>query len=531
MTLNKQLKFRNLYPAVRQAFSDMTIRRKLISIIMLACTTSLLLVGATFIFWQWFSLRHSMVRALSTQARVIADNCKASITFEEPQDANDVLKALRTEPSIVFGGVYTIEGNIFASYYRGDQEKNLSSIKVQKYGYFFRNDLLTVFEPITVENKDIGIVCLRSTLSNLHHTLKRDVAVVIGALLIVSLATFLVSARLQRIISEPILDLADAAKIISEKKEYSFRVNKSSRDELGLLIKAFNEMLTQIQQRDLALVHANEQLEKKVEARTADLKEEVAVRRKAEYELARTVKKLTISNQELQEFTRIAAHDLQTPLRAIGILSDWIAEDYAGKFEGKGTRNVKLLTDRAKRISRLLNAITQYSELSLFDRKQERLDLNLIVREIIDNIKCPENVDITIKNKLPVVIGVPKFMRELFSHLITNAVKFMDKPCGWIEIGCVEDGDFWKFSVADNGSGIEEKYFERIFKIFQTLSLRDETENIGIGLPIVKKIVELYDGRVWVESKIGQGSTFLFTLPKSTPQQANNVYVLAGANC
>ena len=141
------------------------------------------------------------------------------------------------------------------------------------------------------------------------------------------------------------------------------------------------------------------------------------------------------------------------------------------------------------------------------------------------------NIDIIIKNKLPVVTGVPKFMRELFSHLITNAVKFMDKPYGWIEIGCVEDGDFWKFSVADNGSGIEEKYFERIFKIFQTLSLRDETENIGIGLPIVKKIVELYDGRVWVESKIGQGSTFLFTLPKSTPQQANNVYVLASANC
>lgn len=524
------MRFKFGYPTIRRAIINMTIRRKLISIIMLACTMSLLLVGASFILWQWFSLRHSMVSTLSTQAKVVADNCKASVTFDEPQDANDVLKALKTEPSIVFGGIYTIEGNIFASYYRRNQDQKLTSVRIQEKGYFFRNNLLTVFEPIVVEGKNVGIVCLRSTLSNLHQTLKRDVAVVIGALIIVTLLTFMISAELQQIISKPILELADAAKIVSEKKEYSFRVKKSSKDELGLLIKAFNEMLTQIQQRDLALVHANEQLEKKVEARTVDLREEVVVRRKAEHELAQTVKKLTISNQELQEFTRIAAHDLQTPLRAIGILSDWISEDYARKFDSKGIRNVKLLTDRAKRISRLLNAIIQYSELSLFDRKQECVDLNVIVKEVIENINWPENIDIKIINKLPVVAGVPKFMRELFYHLITNAVRYIDKPKGWIKIGCIEERDFWKLSVADNGSGIEEKYFSKIFKIFQMLALRDETENVGIGLSIVKKIVELYDGQVWVESKVGQGSTFFFTLPKSTPQQISNACVLAGTH-
>lgn len=507
----------------------MTIRRKLISIIMLACTTSLILVGAAFIIWQWFSLRHSMVRTLSTQAKVIADNCKASITFEEPQDANDVLKALRTEPSIVFGGIYTIEGSIFASYYRLDQDQTVSPDIIKVAGYYFRDDLLTVYEPVTVEGKDVGIVCLRSTLSNLHQTLGRDIAVVIGALLIVSLLIYFVSAELQKIISEPILDLADVAKVISEKKEYSIRVNKKSKDELGLLIKAFNEMLTQIQHRDLALVNANEQLEKKVEERTADLKEEVAVRRKAEYELAQTVKKLTISNRELREFTRIAAHDLQTPLRAIGILSDWISEDYTRKFDEKGCRNVRLLTGRAKRMSRLLNAIIQYSELSLVDRKQERLDLNLILSEVIRNIKRPENIDITIENQLPVITGVRKFMEELFIQLLTNSIRCIDKPCGRIKIACVGEGDLWKFSVADNGSGIEEKYFEKIFKIFQMLSLRDKTENVGIGLAMVKKIVELYDGRVWVESKVGQGSIFFFTLPKSAEDHTDIVCILAGA--
>ncbi len=509
----------------------MTIRRKLISIIMVACTTSLILVGAVFIIWQWFSLRHSMVRTLSTQAKVIADNCKASITFDEPQDANDVLEALRTEPTIVFGGVYTIEGNIFASYYRIDQDRHVSSVKIQTAGYFFRNKLLTVFEPITVEGRDVGIVCLRSTLSDLYQTLKRSIAVVVGALLIISLLIFLVSAELQKIISVPILDLAEVARVVSEKKEYSIRANKSSKDELGLLIKAFNEMLAQIQQRDLALVNANEQLEKKVEERTADIKEEVAVRRKAESELANAVKKLTISNRELREFTRIAAHDLQTPLRSIGILSDWISEDYARRFGDKGHINAKLLVSRAKRMSRLLNAIIQYSEISLVDRKQECLDLHDILSDVITNMEIPDDIEIVIEDRLPVVMGVQKFIQQVFSNLISNAVRYMGKPDGFVKIKCVDDDDFWKISVADNGSGIEEKYFSKIFEIFQMLSLRDETENIGIGLSIVKKVVELYDGRVWVDSEVGKGSTFFFTLPKLMVGVRNDLKVLADATC
>ncbi|MBN2181350.1 MAG: HAMP domain-containing protein [Sedimentisphaerales bacterium] len=525
------MNFTNIFSAVKQAISNLTIRRKLITIIMLACTLSLFLVGSTFIFWQWFSLRRSMVRTLSTQAKVIADNCKASITFDEPQDANDVLKALMTEPSILFGGVYTVDGDIFASYYRGNQDRRVSFLKIQSSGHFFKDKLLTVFEPITVEGKNVGIVCLRATLSNLRQTLKRDIAVVVGVLFIVSLLIFFVSAGLQKIISEPILELADVAKVISDKKEYSIRVNRSSKDELGLLITAFNEMLAQIQQRDLALVNSNEQLEKKVEERTADLKEEVAVRRKAENELAKTVKKLTISNRELREFTRIAAHDLQTPLRSIGILSDWMSEDYARKFDKKGQKNAALLISRAKRMSRLLNAVIEYSEISLVDRKQECLDLNYILSNIIANMEVSEDIEIRIENKLPVVMGVHKFIYELFSNLISNAVRYMDKPKGVIKIRCVDDGGFWKFSVADNGCGIEEKYFKKIFEIFQMLSLRDETENVGIGLSIVKKIVELYDGRVWVESESGQGSTFFFTFPKLTVVLEKDLRILAGSAC
>ncbi|MGD1042918.1 MAG: ATP-binding protein [Sedimentisphaerales bacterium] len=109
-------------------------------------------------------------------------------------------------------------------------------------------------------------------------------------------------------------------------------------------------------------------------------------------------------------------------------------------------------------------------------------------------------------------------LKQVFQNLLSNAVKYTDKPKGQIKIGCTEENGFWKFSVADNGCGIKEKYFGKIFEIFQTLTSRDKTESTGIGLTIVKKIVELYGGKVWVESKVNEGSTFFFTLPKAKNQ-------------
>ena len=285
---------KSIYSIIRELFGNMTIRRKLISVIMLATTISLVLIGAVFIFWQWFTLRQSMVSSLSTQAKVIADNCKASMTFQESQDANDTLTSLKEEPSIIFGGIYTLDGKIFASYHASGTSHtvDLKYNDVKMYGHVFEEDSLTVYEPVIVDDKTLGIVCLKSTLSELNKMLKQNIAVIVGGLILVSILTFFVSAELQKIISNPILELADVAKVISEKQEYSIRVKQFSKDELGLLIKAFNEMVAQIQKRDLALVNSNQQLEKKVAERTKDLQEEVIVRRKAEKELARTVKKL-----------------------------------------------------------------------------------------------------------------------------------------------------------------------------------------------------------------------------------------------
>ena len=506
---------------------NMTIKRKLISVIMAVCIVALLLAGAAFIIWQWFSIRGTMVHNLSTQARIIADNSKAALSFEDSQDAKGVLQALKAEPSIVFGGIYTKKGEIFAGYYRDDtQVWQVKPGRLQESGYSFSKDFLTVFEPIVVGEEKTGKVCVRSDLVPLYTMLRHNVSIMFVVLLLASSVAYFMSSGLQKIISKPVLDLADVARTVSEKKEYSVRAVKHSGDEVGFLIDAFNEMLNQIQKRDLALVNANEHLENKIEERTAELREEVTVRRKAEEALAAAVKKLTMSNKDLREFTRVAAHDLKTPIRGIGVLSGWIAEDYADKFDEGGQEKARLLTVRAKRMNNLLDSIIQYSQLTLSGCAEENVDLNVLLCDVIEAINPPDDIEIIVENKLPTMWIVRRYIYQIFENLLSNAIKYMDKPEGKISIGCAEEGNYWKFSVADNGPGIEEKYFEKIFEIFQILSIRDETESIGIGLSIVKKIVEMYDGLIWVESTPGLGSTFFFTLPKE--QRKEQEYVTEG---
>jgi signal transduction histidine kinase len=223
---------------------------------------------------------------------------------------------------------------------------------------------------------------------------------------------------------------------------------------------------------------------------------------------------LTRANKELADFAHIAAHDLKTPLRAIGTLADWISTDYASTFDDRGKERVQLLVTKAKHMAALIDDILQYSRLGRETASKQPLDLNTIVSEVIAEIAPPENIEITVENELPTMMSGKTHIIQIFQNLVGNAVKYMDKPEGRIKVGCVERDDFWRFSVADNGPGIEQRYFEKIFNMFETLAPRDGIESTGIGLAVVKKLVELNGGMVWVESTPGEGSTFFFTLPK-----------------
>ncbi len=220
------------------------------------------------------------------------------------------------------------------------------------------------------------------------------------------------------------------------------------------------------------------------------------------------------ANRELKDFAYVVSHDLKAPLRGIKTLTEWITTDYTDKLDEQGKEQMNLLSSRVDRMHSLIDGILQYSRIGRVREEIVPVNLNKLVPEIIDTLAPPENIAITIENDLPAIKCERTRITQVFQNLISNAVKYMDKPQGQVKVGCVEEDSYWKFYVADNGPGIEEKYFEKIFQLFQTLSPRDEVESTGIGLTVAKKIVEMYGGRIWLQSTVGEGTTFFFTLPK-----------------
>src|ERR1035437_1516266 len=225
------------------------------------------------------------------------------------------------------------------------------------------------------------------------------------------------------------------------------------------------------------------------------------------------LREIKSANDELKNFAYVVSHDLKAPLRAISSLADWISTDYADKFDDEGREHMRLLVNRVHRMDGLIDGILLYSRVGRVKETLVAVDLNRLVPEGIDSLAPPAGITVTIENPLPTVMTEPTRIQQVFQNLLSNAIKYMGKPEGKIRINCSDEGRQWKFSVTDNGPGIKQQYFGKIFQLFQTLAPRDRVESSGVGLALVKKIVEMYGGRVWVESTVGEGSTFFFTLP------------------
>jgi signal transduction histidine kinase len=231
-------------------------------------------------------------------------------------------------------------------------------------------------------------------------------------------------------------------------------------------------------------------------------------------QLERKVSELETSNRELNDFAHIVSHDLKAPLRAIGSLSDILLTDYGQLLPDSAKELITLQSKRTARMYNLIEGLLKYAKLGHVKVEMIPEDINVIIRETIEFIDIPSDFKINIASNLPMVKCAKTMIGQVFLNIISNAVNHIGKPDGVIDINCEDDTIYWKFSITDNGPGIEEKFFDKIFQIFQTLKARDKHESTGVGLSIVKKIVNIHGGKVWVKSKIGEGTTFYFTLLK-----------------
>lgn len=238
-------------------------------------------------------------------------------------------------------------------------------------------------------------------------------------------------------------------------------------------------------------------------------------RKQAETQQLKLLAELAAANQELKDFAYVVSHDLKAPLRGIISLADWLTRDYSAVLDANGQEMLKLIDGRVRRMNELIDGVLQYSRVGRVRAIKSPIDLDHLIADVIDGMTPPPGFCIQVETPLPSLVAEKTRIHQLFQNLISNAIKYMGKVEGRVWIGYSPQPNGGHFYVRDTGMGINVRHFDRIFQIFQTLSPRDQSDSTGVGLAIVKKIVELYGGRIWVNSEVGKGSTFCFTLPQA----------------
>jgi light-regulated signal transduction histidine kinase (bacteriophytochrome) len=242
---------------------------------------------------------------------------------------------------------------------------------------------------------------------------------------------------------------------------------------------------------------------------------DISERRRGQQKLEKAFGELERSNRELEQFAYVASHDLQEPLRAVAGCVQILAKRYAGKLDASGLELIGHAVDGAQRMQQLIHDLLALSRVGSHGGQFARVDSSSVCRAAMRNLAmaiAESGADIEYAG-LPFVFGDPVQLSLLFQNLIGNSIKYRKPSTPEIRIRANRSDDFWQFSIQDNGIGIEAQYFERIFGVFQRLHTRTEYTGTGIGLAICKKIVERHGGRIWVESILGDGAIFYFTLP------------------
>lgn len=229
------------------------------------------------------------------------------------------------------------------------------------------------------------------------------------------------------------------------------------------------------------------------------------------------LQELEESNKGLQEYAHIVSHDLKSPLRSVSALATWLYDDYKDSMDESGLYNLKMMQEKIEGMDKLISGILKYSTVNNDVLDHTEVDVNEVIDEIKDIIYIPEHVNIKTKKKLPLIKADKTKIHQLFQNFMSNAVVNIDKKKGLVEVDYKEHSSHWEFSIRDNGVGIPKEYHEKIFQIFQ--SIGNNERSTGIGLSIVKKIIDRYDGKVWLESEIGEGTTFFFTIKKESKQK------------
>src|SRR6266404_6966753 len=496
-------------------FQHYSISKKLTWMNMLVSGAALLLACAAFFAYDLYTFRVGIVGNLSTEAQILGSNTVSALVFNDPRTAGNTLSALNASPHIIYAAIYTPAGQTFAGYWRDGSGRDLPLPALpagQTQAHWFAHGQMVLVQAIIFQGKLTGFVYILSDLRALDDRLKSYASIAAAVLLISLVVALLISRVAQRVISEPVVRLAQTVRIVSHEKNYSIRaVATGNRDEVSTLIESVNEMLEQIQQRDSALLRARDELERRVEERTT--------------QLAVANRELDLRNREVERATNLKSkflasmsHELRTPLNAIVGFSDLLAEQTAGQLNDKQKRFVNHIKQGSSHLLQLINDILDLSktEAGQLELRCENFQIQDALPEVLSTIRpltMVKNIQLeqSFGDATSVYADRVRFKQILY-NLLSNAVKFTPKG-GCIGIHCSRNEDSVSIAVSDTGIGIRPEDQALVFEEFRQVEGNGVAGGTGLGLAITRRLVEQQGGKICLESRVGEGSRFTFSLP------------------
>jgi signal transduction histidine kinase len=460
--------------------------------------TAIVLTASALMVFDWVTFREGMVRDLSIQARIVGHNTVSAIVFDDPETATTTLSALSASPAVVFAAVVRSDQTILATYQREADAAPPAipgTASRAEESSVFSSSQLRVARGIVLDGNVVGTVYIWSDLTMLSERVRLYIAIVAGVSAVSLVVTLLVSAVVRRSISEPIAHLADVAREVSERKDYSLRASPiSGSGELSLLGDAFNHMLERVETRDAELKRSSDELEQRVEERTAQIES---------------------ANKELEAFSYTVSHDLRAPLRHMDGYSTLLQSRFGESMEPPARRYLSLIQESAQQMGQLIDDLLSLARISRRHVYRRTVNLNELVESVRDEVGlgAGDRVVEWMISPLPDAECDPGLIRIVFTNLLSNAVKYTrGQKVAVIEISCTAGPPGDVFMVRDNGAGFDQKYVHKLFGVFQRLHRDEEFEGTGIGLATVQRILHAHGGRIWAEGAIDQGATFYFTI-------------------